>query len=98
MANDQVSPARDLPRCRHGNHLRDWGFTLLEPACGCRAFELDPDFRKNPPKSGPFCVRCQKPIKDPAKAMRVTVDWDNWLVQAGGAELMGADCWRAITK
>lgn len=87
-----------LPRCKHGNCLRDAGLELLEPSCGCRAFVLDPDFRKDAPKSGPFCVRCQKPIQDPAKAVQVTVDWNTWLVVAGGEDLMGADCWKKITR
>lgn len=91
-----VEKHHPLPRCPHGNCLRDHGMELLEPECGCRAFNLDPDFRKDEPKQGAYCVRCQKPIKDPA--VRVTVDWNTWLVMEGGEELMGADCWRTITK
>jgi hypothetical protein len=26
-----------LPRCRHGNALRDHGGDRLEPSCGCRS-------------------------------------------------------------
>lgn len=35
-----------LPRCSHGNALRDHAKDLLEPSCGCRAYNLDPDFRR----------------------------------------------------
>ena len=85
-----------LPRCKHGNCLRDHGMELLEPSCGCRAFNLDPDFRKDAPEGVTYCVRCQKPIKDASKAVRVTVDWNTWLVMEGGEELMGANCWKTI--
>lgn len=87
-----------LPRCSHGQALRDGAGDILEPSCGCRAFDLNPDFRKDAPKSGLYCVRCQKPIKDFAKAIRVTVNWNTWLVMQGGNEFMGADCWKTITK
>jgi hypothetical protein len=63
-----------------------------------KGYPLDPDFRKDAPKDRPFCVRCQKEVKDPAKAVKVTVNWDTWQVTEGGNELMGMDCWRAITK
>jgi hypothetical protein len=86
-----------LPRCKHGNCLRDHGMELLEPSCGCRAFNLDPDFRKDAPTNGLYCVRCQKPIKDASKAVRVTVDWNTWLATEGGEEFMGADCWKTIS-
>lgn len=25
-----------LPKCAHGHWLMDWGFSPLEPPCGCR--------------------------------------------------------------
>ena len=59
-------------------------------------FYLDPDFRRDAP-DGPHCCRCQKPI-DPGKAIRVTVDWDEWEVVEGGTDLIGRDCWRQIRK
>lgn len=64
---------------------------------------LDPDFRKDPPRNDdgtfkPHCVRCQKEIHDPGKAVRVRVDWDTWLVSedSEGPELMGVDCWKKV--
>ena len=59
---------------------------------------LDPDFRKNPPKKGFYCVRCQKPIKDLIKAVEVTVNWDTWVVTKGGDESIGKNCWLIINK
>lgn len=35
-AIDYVEKHHPLPRCRHGNHLRDHGQERLEPSCGCR--------------------------------------------------------------
>jgi hypothetical protein len=82
-----------LPRCIHGGCLRDAAGELLEPSCGCWVYQMDPDFRRDAPEHGAYCVRCQKPIMDPSKAVSVTVDWNTWLVTEGGSELMGADCW-----
>lgn len=62
-----------------------------------KEYFLDPDFRREPPDEGAYCVRCQKPIHDPAKAIRVTVDWERVRVKEGGDELMGRDCWKAIS-
>ncbi len=56
---------------------------------------LDPDFRKSP-KTAIYCCRCQKDIADQTKAVRVTVDWDTWLVIMGGNDLMGRDCAKKI--
>lgn len=61
-------------------------------------YYLDPDFRKDADPSKPFCVRCQKPIKDPKTAKSVTVDWNTWQVSEGGIELIGSDCWRIVKK
>jgi hypothetical protein len=58
---------------------------------------LNPDFRRDAPKDKPYCARCQKEIKDPSKAVRVTADWDTWQVIEGGRELVGADCWKVIS-
>lgn len=62
------------------------------------SLRLDPDFRREPPDIGDYCVQCQRPIRDPKKAVRVTVDWDTWFVREGGEELVGADCWKEIVK
>lgn len=32
-----VNEHHPLPRCSHGNALRDGGGDLLEPSCGCRS-------------------------------------------------------------
>jgi hypothetical protein len=61
-----------------------------------RTHQLDPDFsRRNAPKSGPYCARCQKPV-DPKKSVAVTVDWSTWEVVEGGDEFVGGDCWKRI--
>lgn len=60
-------------------------------------YYLDPDYRKNPPKDKVYCVRCQKAIKDPAKAIKVTVI-DDWFVTEGGTSLIGANCWKKIVN
>lgn len=33
-----VNEHHPLPRCTHGNALRDGGGDILEPSCGCRAW------------------------------------------------------------
>ena len=62
------------------------------------AFYLDPDFRRDAPEEGPYCVRCQKRIADISKAVHVTVDWNTWMVTEGGDDLMGHDCWAKISE
>ncbi len=57
---------------------------------------LDPDFRKNPPSDGEYCVRCQKPLT--GKVVEVTVNWDNLTVVLEGSEKMGINCWKKISK
>jgi hypothetical protein len=57
---------------------------------------LDPDFRRDPDVTNPYCARCQKVIHDVSKAVHVTIDWSNWQVTEGGMELLGRDCWKAI--
>lgn len=61
-----------------------------------RKYQLNPDFRRDAPRDKPYCVRCQKAV-DPNKARHVTVDWNTWEVTDGGDELIGPDCWKAIT-
>lgn len=57
---------------------------------------LDPDYRKEPDTSNPWCWRCQKAIKDTTKAIRVNViDAMVWPDENGGA-LLGRDCARII--
>lgn len=63
---------------------------------------LDPDYRVEPDTSKPFCIRCQKPIKNVAKAVPVTEhnksgEWATF-VSVGGKSLIGADCWLIIKK
>lgn len=52
---------------------------------------LDPDFRRDP-KTGCYCVNCQKDIQHPEKAIRVTVDWETWRFTLGGDDLLGPEC------
>lgn len=61
-------------------------------------YELDPDFRKNPPEDKPFCCRCQKPITGNFKQVRV--NWDNWtfIEDPNGTDKMGMDCFRKQVK
>jgi hypothetical protein len=63
-----------------------------------KRYRLDPDFRRDDPRVGPYCVRCQKKISDPDRATRVTVDWESWLVTEGGDELIGPDCWKVVKE
>lgn len=37
-AIEETERDHPLPRCQHGNALKDGGGELLEPSCGCRAF------------------------------------------------------------
>lgn len=62
---------------------------------GSMKYLLDPDFRKDPPKKGSFCVRCQKPVNE-SNAIKVSVNWDNWTFELSGNEFLGRDCWRKI--
>jgi hypothetical protein len=70
---------------------------------------FDPDYRKNPPKTGAYCERCQKLIKDTNKAVRVEIYADYPVGspedQFGycrkletGKHFIGLDCWKIITK
>ncbi len=60
---------------------------------------LDPDYRKIPDQSKPYCIRCQKPIKNISKAIKVTGDKVNWgQFELGGIELLGADCWKIVSR
>lgn len=61
-------------------------------------YYLNPDFKRDAPKSGRYCVRCQRRLRDRAKVVHVTVDWETWQVTEGGEELMGADCWKGLEK
>lgn len=62
---------------------------------------LNPDFRKDAPKTGPWCCRCQRPLKSITKgeSMRlVEVDWDRWLVRNNplGKDLLGSECFKQV--
>lgn len=61
-----------------------------------KQYYFDPDYRKEPPKEGPFCIRCQKPV-DPKRAKEVTEVRDMQCV-LGGKSLIGPDCWKEIQK
>ena len=62
-----------------------------------KTYYLDHDYRKDPPEGKPHCIRCQKAIKDPAKAVKVHMV-DDWNVAEGGDLLIGKDCWKKILK
>lgn len=68
---------------------------MTKPVGGTPVYQMDPDFRRDSPDGKPYCVCCQRGV-DPAKAIRVTVDWDRWMVTEGGDELMGKDCWKRM--
>lgn len=62
-----VEQNHPLPRCTHGQALRDHSGERLAPPCGCglppyRTTFIDYDARREP-KTDRFCVRCQKDIK-----------------------------------
>ena len=66
---------------------------------------LDPDCRREPPKSGPFCLRCNKPLKDNQRRVHVFYTYDAErgffgqfvsLQPPGEPALLGADCARAL--
>lgn len=71
QAIEFVNQNHPLPRCEHGQALRDHSGELLDPPCGCtryRTVELDYDARRQP-RTNRSCVRCQKDIK-PASITR----------------------------
>lgn len=61
---------------------------------------LDPDFRKDAPKDRPYCVRCQKEIKDTSKAIKVNVNWETIQAEVSdnGTYLLGPDCFKIISQ
>lgn len=63
-----------------------------------KTYYLDPDYRKMSDTSKPFCVRCQKEIKDPSKAVKVTLIADGFHVREGGSDLIGKNCWKFVKK
>lgn len=57
---------------------------------------LDPDYRKEPDTSQPFCCRCQKPV-DPENALTCKVSGGLYdQVALGGDDLIGRDCAKKI--
>jgi len=48
-----------------------------------KTYDLNPDFRRTAPNKGRYCACCQKPIKETAKAVAVTVNWENWETAEG---------------
>jgi hypothetical protein len=74
-------------------------------------YRLDPDFSRVAPSDGPYCACCQKPIRDVASAVKVTVNWENKEVAEGhdvalprrsssgkviDNALIGKTCWRKL--
>lgn len=102
-AIDFVQTNYPIPRCQHGNAIKDGAGDLLEPPCGCRARVVFLDFDARPsPKTSRYCTKCQKDIKPGSEARIVRVH--NWNVihpeeiQNGIGEdwLVGLDCARKI--
>ncbi len=59
------------------------------------AVQLDPDYRRMPDISQPWCERCQKPV-NPKTAIRVTtLDFRVWRDDKGKGWL-GKDCAKII--
>jgi len=65
-----------------------------------KEYYLDPDYRRDAPKDKPYCIRCQKEIKDIKKAVRVDFDENTIRVKQNesGEFLIGSNCWKQITK
>lgn len=62
---------------------------------------LDPDFRRDVPKDCKrYCVRCQKPIKLDANAIRVSINWDTMQTEQNEQREfeMEPNCWKVINK
>lgn len=59
-------------------------------------FWLDPDYRRDAPTTGPYCIRCQRSLRN-CKSVQVTLT-SMWTVKLGGEELMGLDCWKKVSK
>lgn len=57
---------------------------------------LDPDYRKMPDTTQPWCWRCQKRIKDTTKAVRVTVLNVMVWPDSKGHGWLGKDCAKII--
>lgn len=64
-------------------------------------FFLDPDNRRDPPKTGLYCCRCMKPLdmRHPI-TLRWTIHPENpWVrLDPTGDQLMGTDCWKQVQK
>lgn len=78
---------------------------LLSPAQRRETVELDPDYRRDPPKDGrPFCCRCQQPLRGARRAVRVVLDGACERVlrptapplEGERADVVGIDCAKAI--
>lgn len=65
---------------------------------------LDPDNRKDDPKTGLFCCRCKRKVKDTqAVTSFISVELHPeypWVRKSvfKGAHLIGEDCWNKIVK
>lgn len=59
---------------------------------------LDPDYRKQPDTSKPYCIRCQK-VVNPKTAIKVSMigEW-NVIQDDNGIHLVGSDCWKKISS
>jgi len=63
---------------------------------------LDPDYRRDPDTSLPYCCRCQKVIKGKGKGIKVSVDFSSLggaelvMLNSDGDSLIGSDCAKII--
>ena len=67
-------------------------------------YELDPDNNKKDPKSGLFCCRCKRKIKETQCfeyfiSVKMHPIWGNWVMKDPlGNHLLGSECARKINK
>lgn len=68
--------------------------------------ELDEDNRKREPKTGLFCIRCKRPIKETQAfesfiSVEISTEGLPTMVRKSpiaGKHLIGSECWKKILK
>lgn len=64
-------------------------------------FYLEPDNNRNPPKDGPYCSKCMKPLDVKGE---ITLRWTihpvhPWIkLDPAGVSLLGTNCWNKIKR
>jgi hypothetical protein len=77
--NAAIASVPPLPRCEHGNALRDHAGDVLEPSCGCRRYTFEGVVRYEKDDGGSALIAdIQKmPYVDKEKGMWVALhSWD----------------------